>query len=543
MPLPAGARLDSYEILGPLGVGGMGEVYRARDSVLKREVAIKVLPVFVSQDLERLRRFELEAQAAAALNHPGILAVHHFGAFNGAPYLVTELLEGETLRAQLEHGRVAMRRSIDYGVQIGRGLAAAHGKGIVHRDLKPENLFVTKEGRIKILDFGLAKLILPPIVPRSYAPTATHQTSPGLIMGTAGYMSPEQVRGAAVDHRADIFAFGAILYEMLTGKRAFQRSTTAETMTAILRDDPPGMAEIAPVKSPGLQRVVQRCLEKSPESRFQSASDLAFALDAITDPSGTAPRLSGAPGPARQSSARLAWWIGGIAAVAVVAAAAYLLLSRQSGTPALRVTGYTQLTHSGNAGDVVATDGVRIYLSWGISQPISQVAVSGGEIENLSKLPTTAVLDDVSPDGTTILYQSYASGNADAAPLYALKIIGGSPRYLASATTASWSSDGKSIFYDQPNGEIFEMNADGSESRKLFSPGSTIESFAMSPNGKTLRYIKDDSLWETTSTGNKSPSDPKGLEAIQAYVLRSLVSGWLDLRFCRRAPCTVLGPR
>ncbi len=377
MPLPAGARLDSYEILGPLGAGGMGEVYRARDCALKREVAIKVLPTFVSHNPERIRRFEQEAKAAAALNHPGILAVHQFGAFEGSPYLVTELLEGETLRAQLERGPVALRRSIDYGVQIGRGLAAAHEKGIVHRDLKPENLFVTKEGRIKILDFGLAKLILPPTVSESDAPTLTIDTNPGLVMGTAGYMSPEQVRGAAVDQRADIFAFGAILYEMLTGNRAFQRSTTAETMTAILRDDPPAIAEIAPVISPGLQRVIQRCLEKSPDSRFQSASDLAFALDAITDPSSARLRLSGAPSPAKLWFARLAPWIGGIAGVAVVAALAYLLLAQRRGTPALRVTGYTQLTHSGNAGDVIATDGVRIYLSSGISQPISQVAVWG----------------------------------------------------------------------------------------------------------------------------------------------------------------------
>src|SRR5271170_6128993 len=230
MTLAAGAKLDSYEVLGLLGAGGMGEVYRARDSVLKREVAIKVLPSFVSQDPDRLRRFEQEAQAAAALNHPNILAVHQFGAFEGAPYLVSELLEGSTLRQLLQRGPIPVRKSIDYGVQIAHGLAAAHEKGIVHRDLKPENLFVTKDGRVKILDFGLAKLIQqPPESGDGATMTQTPGTEPGLVMGTAGYMSPEQVRGQSVDHRTDIFAFGTILYEMLSGRRAFQRPTPAET--------------------------------------------------------------------------------------------------------------------------------------------------------------------------------------------------------------------------------------------------------------------------------------------------------------------------
>ena len=239
MPLATGSKLDGYEIVGLLGSGGMGEVYRARDSALRREVAIKVLPSFVSRDPDRLHRFEQEAQAAAALNHPNILAVHQFGVFEGAPYLVSELLEGTTLRQLMQRGPIPVRKAIDYGVQIAHGLAAAHEEGIVHRDLKPENLFVTKDGRVKILDFGLAKLMQRQQDPDGDAPTQTKGTDPGMVMGTAGYMSPEQVRGKMVDHRTDIFAFGAILYEMLAGKRAFQRSTSAETMTAILNDDPP----------------------------------------------------------------------------------------------------------------------------------------------------------------------------------------------------------------------------------------------------------------------------------------------------------------
>ena len=310
MQLAAGTKLDSYEVLGLLGVGGMGEVYRARDVVLKRDVAIKVLPSFVSRDPDRLHRFEQEAQAAAALNHPNILAVYQFGVFDGAPYLVSELLEGSTLRQVLQRGPPPVRKAIDYAIQIAHGLAAAHEQGIVHRDLKPENLFVTKDGRIKILDFGLAKLMQAQPGSDSNAPTMTRGTDPGMLMGTAGYMSPEQVRGKAVDHRTDIFAFGAILYEMLTGTRAFHRPTSAETMSAILNDDPPAISQLVQTTPPGLQRVVHRCLEKNPEQRFHSASDLSFALEALSE-SDSVPAVaaSGAPGQRRRSKVLI--WSGG----------------------------------------------------------------------------------------------------------------------------------------------------------------------------------------------------------------------------------------
>jgi len=286
--LASGTKLGDYQVKSLLGSGGMGEVYRARDARLGRDVAIKVLPALLSADSERLRRFEHEARAAAALNHPNILAVFQMGTYEGAPYLVSELLEGETLREQLNRGRLSVRKAIDYGVQIARGLGAAHEKGIVHRDLKPENLFVTKDGRVKILDFGLAKLTQQQSSSGHDAPTLTAETEAGVVMGTVGYMSPEQVRGQTADHRADIFAFGAILYEMLAGKRAFQKPTSPETMSAILNEDPPGISQVAANIPPALQRVVHRCLEKNPEQRFQSASDLAFALDALSDSGGSA---------------------------------------------------------------------------------------------------------------------------------------------------------------------------------------------------------------------------------------------------------------
>jgi len=288
MTLAAGTRLGPYEILAPIGAGGMGEVYRARDERLKRDVAVKVLPASYSQDADRLRRFEHEAQAAGGLNHPNITAVYDLGSHEGAPYIVTELLEGETLRARLSGGALPARKAIDYAIQTARGLAAAHEKGIIHRDLKPENLFVTNDGRVKILDFGLAKLTLPegPAAGHTNLPTAPANTEPGVVMGTLGYMSPEQVKGKPTDQRSDLFSFGAILYEMLSGSRAFHRDSAAETMSAILREEPPDLSATNKNVQPGLERIVRHCLEKNPEERFYSARDLAFDLEALSGLSG-----------------------------------------------------------------------------------------------------------------------------------------------------------------------------------------------------------------------------------------------------------------
>ena len=282
--ISAGARLGPYEILSPLGAGGMGEVWKARDPRLGREVAIKVLPTSLSADIDRLRRFEQEARAAGILNHPNITVVYDIGRHHDAPYVVQELLEGETLRSALAGGRLSQRKALDYALQIARGLAAAHDKGIVHRDLKPENLFVTRDGRLKILDFGLAKLTMPDETGGAAGnlPTATAATEPGAVLGTLGYMAPEQVRGRLADARADIFSFGAILYEMLSGKRAFHGDSAADTMSAILREEPPELWVTNQSISPGVERIVRHCLEKQPEQRFQSASDLKVALEALS---------------------------------------------------------------------------------------------------------------------------------------------------------------------------------------------------------------------------------------------------------------------
>ena len=324
-----GQTLGPYEVLAKLGEGGMGEVYRARDTRLGRDVAIKVLPPSTT-DEARLQRFEQEARATAALNHPNILAVFDVGRAERGPFIVSELLEGESLREALARGPIPMRKAIDYAVQIARGLAAAHDKGIVHRDLKPDNLFVTAGGHVKILDFGLAKLAEPEpaLSGQSVLPTTPPPTTPGVVLGTVGYMAPEQVRGGRADHRADLFAFGAILYEMLTGGQPFARDTAPETMTAILRDEP---RELAAGSIPiGLQRIIGRCLEKEASARFQSAGDLAFALEALsfaTESAGAAPIA------VSRSSARLWSIVGGVAAIVALAAAVAVYLRPTADAP------------------------------------------------------------------------------------------------------------------------------------------------------------------------------------------------------------------
>src|SRR5262249_6598902 len=262
--LPAGSRLGAYEILTPLGVGGMGEVYRARDTKLDREVAIKVLPEKLAQDAAALERFEREAKAVAALSHPNILGIYDLGKADGATYAVMELLTGETLRQRLEEGALPQRKALAYGLQIAHGLAAAHEKGIVHRDLKPENIFLTSDGRAKILDFGLAK-VAAKSSEDTQSPTAAASTEPGTVMGTVGYMSPEQVRGKPADARTDIFSFGAVLYEMLSGERAFRGDSAAETMAAVAQKDPPKLLEETSAFPPPVERILRHCLEKRPE--------------------------------------------------------------------------------------------------------------------------------------------------------------------------------------------------------------------------------------------------------------------------------------
>ena len=488
-PLPValtpGTKLGEYEIVGLLGSGGMGEVYRARDVRLAREVAIKVLPAFLSTDPGRLRRFEQEARAAAALNHPNILAVFQFGRYEGVPYLVTELLEGETLRAQLKRGRLAVRKGIDYGVQIAHGLAAAHEKGIVHRDLKPENLFVTKSGRVKILDFGLAKLTQRRASSDPGAPTLGAETEAGAVMGTVGYMAPEQVRGEAADHRADIFGFGAILYEMLAGRRAFQKPTSPETMTAILNEDPPGISQVTANIPPALQRVVHRCLEKKPEERFQSASDLAFALDALSETSSSA-----APLPRKDVWKTSKLWLVAAVLVAVVAAVLVIRFRAPRPEPKHELV-ERQLTaspaESSMSSWTISRDGK--YLAYGdFSNTVYLLAIDSGETRQL-RLPAPYEPVDWFPDGNHVLLMGGVQGDLWKISTWDLslrKLWGGL------ATDASLSPDGSRIAFVKDSREIWLVGGDGEEPNKVLG-GETQEVYgiAWSPTGRRLAFVRN----------------------------------------------------
>jgi len=323
MTWTAGSRLGPYEILSPLGAGGMGEVYKARDTKLDRLVAVKVLPDSLASDREALARFEREAKAVAALSHGNILAIHDFVVHEGVAFAVMELLEGETLRELVSGGPLPVRKTIDYARQVCSGLAAAHAKGIVHRDLKPDNLFVTHDGRVKILDFGLAKSSARAASTdgQTHSPTVSAYTEPGTVMGTVGYMSPEQIQGRLADARSDLFSLGAVLYEMLTGRRAFQRETAAETMTAILREEPAEIEIPGTSVSPLLDRIVRHCLEKKPEQRFQSATDIAFDLETF---SGAAAGMSSGKTAAVTPNGGRRLALAGAVVVAAIAAGALL---------------------------------------------------------------------------------------------------------------------------------------------------------------------------------------------------------------------------
>ena len=481
MALSAGTRLGPYEILAAIGAGGMGEVYRARYTRLGRDVAVKVLPDGLSADPERLQRFEQEARAAAALNHPNILALYDIGTHDARPYLVTELLEGATLREQLSAGPLPVRKTIEYAVQIAHGLAAAHEKGIVHRDLKPENVFVTDVAGVKILDFGLAKLTQPepsiagvtalPTTPAFDPAQARPNTLAGVVLGTIGYMSPEQVRGVAADHRSDLFAFGAVLYEMLSGRRAFHGETAMDAMTAIVKDHPPDLSTPERHIPPALVRIVDRCLEKSPAARFQSTRDLAFALEALSTlstPSGAADALAGIKERPRGRE-RIAWTIAaalGVVALASLASTAILYLRP---VPAEQQSiqfmvsppdGWTTRTTTGGAARSLAMspDGRRLAfiaadkdgrtMAW-LRSLDSTVAQSLKGTENAGS-------PFWSPDSQFLAFVTDGR-------LKKIDVAGGPPQTIAdmAASGGTWSPDGTIVFNASGNGGLSRVSAAG----------------------------------------------------------------------------------
>ncbi len=446
MALTSGNKLGPYEILSPLGAGGMGEVYRARDTRLGREVAIKVLPESFASDSDRLRRFEQEARTVAALNHPNILGVYDIGQHQGSPYMVSELLDGETLREKMQEGPISQRRALEYASQIAEGLAAAHNKGVVHRDLKPENVFITKDGRVKVLDFGLAKLARSETGSSqpgdgATATVAVH-TMPGVVLGTAGYMSPEQVRGKEVDARTDIFAFGAILYEMLSGRRAFKGESSIETMNAILKDDPPELSADQLKISPGLERIVRRCLEKEPARRFDSARDVGFALEAISGTSGT----STVPGRALPAERRR----GLKAAVLVIVAAAAVLgaYSLGRGHMAPPAVSYRQLTFEpGYAGPARFTrNGDTVVYSAAWNGGPRQLYSQRSDSQQGTSLNLDADVLGIADNGdmAVILKRHFLASWLQRGTLARLPLEGGAPRpLLEDVYEADITRDGK----------------------------------------------------------------------------------------------------
>jgi serine/threonine protein kinase/Tol biopolymer transport system component len=451
MPLVAGTRLGPYEVVAPIGAGGMGEVYRARDTRLQRDVAIKVLPERLAANAQALARFEREARVVAALSHPNILAIHDVGREGATAYAVMELLEGATLREELRGGPLPVRRAAELAAHVAEGLAAAHEKGVVHRDLKPENLFVTRDGRLKVLDFGLAREEGGAGPPGSgtESPTLVRETDPGTVVGTVGYMSPEQVRGDSVDHRSDIFSLGCVLHEMLTGRRAFLRDTSAETMTAILREDAAPLDESGRAIPPALARIVTHCLEKKPEQRFQSARDLAFDLASLSESSGaSAPALSTAR-PGR------GWrWLAAALAAVLLAGLSY----RAGRGAAVREAAPPPRTR----------------------------------FMQITDLPGIESTPSLSPDGKTLAFVVRGHGNAD---VYVQRVGGHNPLNLTTDcakddTGPAFSPDGERIAFHSEceGGGVFVMGATGESRRKVADAGHDP---AWSPDGRSLAVASE----------------------------------------------------
>ena len=494
----------------------MGVVYRAHDDRLGRDVAIKVLAQSLSRDAERLRRFEQEARAAAALNHPGILAIHDIGMQDGSPYIVTELLEGESLRQRLTAGPLPVRTVMDIGVQIARGFGAAHEKGIVHRDLKPENVFLTRDGRVKILDFGLAKLIRTEPIPAAHeGVTLTSDTLPGTVMGTLGYMAPEQLRGLAVDHRCDVFSFGAILYEMLSGKRAFRRETAADTMSAILSRDPPDLSETQRDIPPAMERIVRHCLEKNPEDRFQSARDLAFDLGSVLDVSVTKPAVQ----PAAAASLFRKYLPWGIAAVALISALLFLVSSRgtkEAGTPAYRRLTFQRGTvYSARFGSDQQT--VIYGAAWGGS-PVELFTTGPDAGASRPLNLSSASLLAVSRTGELALLLNGVVGahlETIKATLARVPLAGGTPReVLENVQSADWDPKGLLAVVHGTNGRTRLEYPIG---KVLYETSGWISNMRFSPDGERLAFLDHPALW-----------DDRGSVAMvdRAGHVTTLSSGW-----------------
>jgi Tol biopolymer transport system component len=522
MSLAAGTKLGPYEVAAPLGSGGMGEVYRARDTRLGRDVALKVLPASLSTDAERLHRFEQEARATGALNHPNIIAIYDVGAHGGSPYVVTELLEGETLRERMGGAALPTRKAVDYAGQVARGLAAAHERGVVHRDLKPENLFVTRDGRVKILDFGLAKLkgieTMTDRETRSAGDLGDPGTSAGTVLGTVGYMSPEQVRAQPVDHRSDIFSFGAVLYEMLSGRRAFRGASAVETMNAILKEDPPDLSDTNRNLPPALERIVGHCLEKSPEERFQSAHDIAFDLDAL---SGTSPSVAALSAPRRLP------WLKPLLALTIAAlavGAAFVAGTRRNAPP---IPEFKPLTF--RRGTIVAArfgpDGRTIvYEARWEGRPSEIFSTQPGSPESRPLDLKDTVLFAMSRSGELAL--GLRRPELGSRTLARVPLGGGAPRdVMESVDAADWSADGSSFVVLRRAGPRLQMEFP--IGKVLYQSSGNMRTPRISPKGDRVAFT-DHPLF-ADNRGDVAVVDLAGRKT-------TLSPGWEDLGGLAWAP-------
>jgi len=538
-----GREIGGYQVLAKLGEGGMGEVYRARDPRLNREVAIKVLSAQLAADPAAIARFEREATSVARLSHPNILSIFEFVHEGGTACVVTELLDGETLRARLESGALPSRRAIAYALQIARGIAAAHARGIVHRDLKPENVMITRDDQVKILDFGLAK----PLDTGASEATrvASVATSAGTVLGTFGYMAPEQVRGLDVDHRADMFAFGALLYEMISGERAFKGATAADTMSAILTKDPPEFDGARLSIPAGLDRIVRRCLEKSPDLRFQSANDLAFALETLSTATTSSSPAAAGIGAVPASRARTPWLPWAVAAAAIAAGAASWLFTPKTATPerpwatftriteaageetsptlspdgstvafAMRVNGswdiYSQRVGGRNATPIVndpqRDEGAPAYspdggsIAFHTSDAVGGIFVAGATGESVRRLTDFGFDPAWSPDGRQIAFATEeikdpAARQTDSV-IYVVDVAGGSPRKIVEtdAVQPSWSPSGQRlVFWSNTGGQrdIYTVAASGGARVPVVEDVALDWSPIWSPDGHFIYFSSD----------------------------------------------------
>ena len=495
MRIAPGTRFGDCEIVSQIGAGGMGEVYAARDHSLDREVAIKVLPPSLQKNPERLRRFEQEARAAAALNHPNIVSIYRFGSEKDGPaYVISELLQGQTLRERLGAGPLPVRKAVDYVIQITRGLAAAHDRGIVHRDLKPENLFITRDGGVKILDFGLAKLITADTT-GDQDTVSLHNTEPGIVLGTVGYMSPEQVRGQAVDARSDLFSLGAILYEMLCGKRAFQRDTAADTMSAILKEEPPELTTEVGNLPPALGRIVHRCMEKDPAQRYQSARDLGFNLELLSTPTSGSGVVASV---AEKPRARVWPWFAAVTALLVLltglAAWPFLRTEHAERAPVMwrRVTDFPGMEES----PALSPDGESVAFTAEVSgrRQVWVRLLTGGN-------PLQVTHDDAdhqsprwSADSSMLLYFTPAEKEGGLGQIWEIPALGGTARPIAdSAESGDFSRDGKHLAYfryQQGKVDLVAADADGSNPRVVaaLQVGFWYSNLRWSPDGSMLAF-------------------------------------------------------